>query len=102
DCDFPGFGTIGTGSYLADSALYGYEQHPAKELITTIYNTLSAKFLAESASDVGKQTYLYVFGETGDKVEMGDTGSLEHKLREMWLAHGKPPIPKDMADVIRE
>jgi hypothetical protein len=95
DCDFPGFGSIGTGSYLADSAIYGSHQNPASNLITTIYNTLNAKFLSESASDVGEQTYLYIFDETGEKVKMGESEDLEDVLREQWIAHGKPTIPKD-------
>jgi|SRR6267142_2336142 len=102
DCDYPGFGTIGTGSYLADSSLYGSEQNPASSLLITIYNLAIAKFSAESASDVGEQTYLYVFNETGTKVKMGTVDDLEDVLREQWRSHGKPTIPQDMFASIME
>jgi hypothetical protein len=98
DCDFPGFATIGTGGYIADSYLYACEQNPASHLVPTIYNTMCAKFLAESASDVGETSYLYVFGSDGSQIEIG--GALEEKLREQWVAHGKPAMHTDMLNTI--
>jgi hypothetical protein len=102
DCDFPGFATIGTGGYIADSYLYSCEQSPACDLRSTIYNTMCAKFLAESASDVGENTHLYVFGPDGAEIRTHSeqNGPLERVLRDQWIAHGKPERHADMLTAI--
>ena len=102
--DSPGFAAIGTGSYLAESTLYAYRQNLVTGVNETIYNTTVAKFVAESASDVGEHTVLLAFDESGDRLhyEFG----LEEKLRARWLTKGKPKAPADalqiIADAIKE
>jgi hypothetical protein len=90
DCNDPGFAAIGTGSYLADSTLYAFNQSFMDSLAATIYKTLFAKFVAESASDVGEATYLYVFSGDGSKMMLDD--GLVGKVRDRWVAHGKPSL----------
>jgi len=104
DCDFPGFATIGTGGYIADSYLYSCEQSPACDLAETIYNTMCAKFSAESASDVGENTHLYIFGPEGSEIDTlsEQNGPLEALLRNQWIAHGKPEPHADMLAAIQE
>jgi hypothetical protein len=100
DRDFPGFAAIGTGSYLADSALYGMDHNSALGLKATIYNLTTAKFLSESASDVGEETYLYIFGKDGEEIEL--TPLVEGELRKQWVRRGKPEIPKEAMDTITD
>lgn len=99
DCDFPGFGAIGTGSYLADSTLYALGQNPTNSLAVTIYNTLRAKFLSESASDVGESTYMHVFDGAGNTVAVDP--ALEDNLRGLWASE-ESVIPDDSFEMITE
>jgi len=102
DCDFPGFGTIGTGSYLADSFLYGVDQSISSSVLQTIYNATSAKFLAESASDVGEETYLHIIDKEGGQVELPKIPFLESVLRKQWKKRRRPKIPAETVKTIRE
>jgi hypothetical protein len=100
DCDFPGFAAIGTGSYLAESVLHGAGQNSVNRLSLTIYNTATAKFLSESATDVGEQTYIYVFDESGNPVDLDE--NLDSSLRDTWLRYGQPKTSEEMYVQIRE
>jgi hypothetical protein len=55
--DEPGFAAIGTGNMLAESTLYAFEQTRFSSLEDTIYQTTFAKFVAESASDIGETNF---------------------------------------------
>jgi hypothetical protein len=95
--DEPGFAAIGAGGYAAESVLYGYESMPIDPLAWTVYKVVTAKFMAESASDVGAATLLYVFGSSGERI--GDIGlSVMGDLRRYWLKTAKPRLPKKFVD----
>jgi 20S proteasome alpha/beta subunit len=101
NCDFPGFAAIGSGSYLADSTLFALQQNPARFIEETIYMTTAAKFAAESASDVGRETYIAMVTPDGEpKVEIDNSFTLVNELREVWDKEGKLKIPKNASKVI--
>lgn len=102
-CDEMGFSCIGTGAFLAESALYGFEQGLGgiDSLHSTIYHVACAKFAAETASDVGKLTYLRAYESDG--TELGfNLQWIEEKLRPLWLKHGKPRDDKEIKKTVLE
>lgn len=101
NCDFPGFASIGSGSYLADSTLYAIHQHSVRSVEETIYATTLAKFTAESASDVGEETYVRAILPDGG-FDIDNSFSLVTDLRELWKMNGRLSIPKEALEVIRE
>src|SRR5450631_2577662 len=58
--DSPGFWAIGTGAQSALSMLCYREQNIRNSLAQTVYNVCEAKFMSESASDVGEESLFYV------------------------------------------
>jgi hypothetical protein len=93
------FASIGTGSYLADSTLYAYGQSPGLSLEETIYCVLSAKFLSESASDVGEYTYLKIMRPNGTCSRM-DVDFIFKKIKGHWEKYSKPRLlDRDVAIV---
>lgn len=103
DCDFPGFAAIGSGAYLADSTLFALQQNPVRSLAETIYLLSAAKFAAEAASDVGKESYFALYTQEGDpKVVIDNVASLVNDIREVWEEKGKPTIPPQALDVINK
>jgi hypothetical protein len=90
-CDATNFACIGTGGYLAESSLYGFEQSTSDTIEETIYQVLSAKFLAESATDVGEATYLRVFRADGSEERL-DADFISKEVRAHWRQHTKPQI----------
>lgn len=98
DHDFPGFAAIGTGSYLAESTMYAFDHHVLTPLPQAIYHATTAKFVAESASDVGASTILIVLGADGWRVPLQD--GLSDKLRDRWMQKGKPSVPGDALEII--
>lgn len=91
--DIVGFQTIGTGGQTASSILYFYGQTSTTPLPLSIYHASAAKFMAESASDVGKHTSVIVFMPSGQTVFLYDPQV--ESLRAMWEYDGKPHIPID-------
>jgi len=100
DFDYPGFAAIGTGGYLAESTLYAFSQNPVSSLEETLYMTTTAKFIAESASDVGEQTFIYAFGADGTVIDIDK--ALRRELRERWKKVGRPRIPESGLTLIRQ
>ena len=98
DYDYPGFACVGTGLYLADSTLHAIGRRLSDSLEETIYKTTLAKFVAESASDVGEETYLYVFDPNGERIPTPIV--VADKLRTLYLAEGKPKVPQQALDMI--
>jgi hypothetical protein len=97
--DDPGFTAIGTGGMLAESTLYAFEHGIAHTLEQTIYHATYAKFVAESASDVGESTYLYVLNNDGTRFQLGKYEFM-NRLRDRYLRKGKPTIPQDASEMI--
>jgi hypothetical protein len=93
NCDFPGFACIGSGAYIAESTLFSFHQNPASSLHATICAAAFAKFAAESASDVGEETYLRVLTRDQDDVEVDRPFALVKELKAQWKRHGKPRLP---------
>ena len=100
DYDFPGFAAIGTGSYLAESTMYAFQQTNVTDLNRAIYHATTAKFIAEAASDVGESTILLVLEGGGYRI--GFKEGLEEKLRERWMLKGRPSVPLDALTMIDE
>jgi ATP-dependent protease HslVU (ClpYQ) peptidase subunit len=99
DCDFPGFAAIGSGTYLAESTLFALHQNPSTSLEETICITMFAKFAAEAATDVGRETYLTAFTADGS-IEFDNVFTLETDLRKQWDQHGRPRAPEGAMAVI--
>src|SRR5208282_6422375 len=97
--DTPGFWAIGSGSHMALSMLFYRQQSVITDLAHTIYNVCEAKFMAESASGVGTQTFLHVSTPYGT----APCGSEETtKMRPLWERGGRPKIPKKALSRLEE
>jgi hypothetical protein len=87
--DKPGFWAIGKGATSALSMLAALRQVRGRTTFDeTIYNVLAAKYISESASDVGKETYLYIkkYGCDGFSNKL----ALEEEVRGIWEKEGRP------------
>lgn len=96
--DILGFQAIGTGGQTASSILYFFGQNSKTPLPLTIYHAAAAKFMAESASDVGKHTSVITFMPSGEAVLLYDPDV--ESLRAMWEADGKPRVPASASEEI--
>jgi 20S proteasome alpha/beta subunit len=100
DHDSPSFAAIGTGSYLAESTMFAFNHTIINSLSQSIYHTTVAKFVSESASDVGERTVLFIVKEGGDFIKV--PWNLESKLRERWKTKGRPMVPEDALESINK
>jgi hypothetical protein len=89
--DITGFRTIGTGAQTASSILYFFGQNCRTPLALTLYHASAAKFMAESASDVGKHTSIIVLQPNGEAILLLEPDI--DNLRFMWDREGKPRVP---------
>lgn len=87
-CDEFGFGVVGDGYLMAESTLYALKQKSDTSLAVTLYNALCAKFAAETATDVGKQTFAEVFRDAHTAVEIPQT--FIRQVRKEWERYGRP------------
>jgi hypothetical protein len=88
DHDVAGFWAIGTGWYLALSALAMRGQCSRFQTLKTVYHVCEAKFLAESAVGVGKETFVCVHRK--DRSWAAVTDDHLANIRREWLRIGKP------------
>lgn len=88
DCSVAGYWAIGSGAYLALSSLATRRQNLRHELAPMIYNVCEAKFAAESAIGVGRETFVTIHrdNETWTTMEGRDLGA----IRRHWNRVGKP------------
>jgi hypothetical protein len=106
-----GFYAIGTGSTAAMSSLahaveyLNFNRH--MDTASVVYHVLAAKFMAESAQDVGRKgTFLSVCG-AGTKDDPQDIlffplfAGVDF-VRERWEEEGAPKIPKGIKEAIRD
>jgi hypothetical protein len=93
-----GFMVAGSGTYMARAALH--RRPPRTNLMSTIYGLLDAKFSAETAAGVGKETYLRVLGNYG--AEWSLASHEIDSIREAWLEERKRPDPSSALKVIRD
>lgn len=101
DCNFPGFAAIGSGGYLAEATLYSFEQNPTRSLTDTLYTAIAAKFTAESATDVGNETFVEILTPKGEpEVHFGNQSAFISEMRDEWERSGKLRISDDARDVV--
>lgn len=98
--DFAGFSTIGSGGLVASAILNFYGHRSTTSLPLGIFHCLAAKFMAESARDVGRDTSLIVFKPDGNIV-MWVQPQIEI-VRQMWEVDGKPHLPIKVSESISE
>ena len=87
-CDEFGFGVIGDGYLMAESTLYALKQKSDTSLAVTLYNVLCAKFAAETATDVGRETFAEVFRDAHTAAEVPQ--KFIRQVRKEWERYGKP------------
>ncbi|MGA8367425.1 MAG: hypothetical protein WB716_08920 [Candidatus Acidiferrales bacterium] len=96
--DLPGFWSIGSGSQSALGMLFFRGQNKRLSLAETVYNCFEAKFMSESATGVGKDTYFFVQKHGCNTCSSPVT--LESRIREIWERSGQPRVPKKALKVI--
>jgi ATP-dependent protease HslVU (ClpYQ) peptidase subunit len=97
--DSIGIWAIGSGAPSALSALMFHSEYHGlnrySQLPKAVYCALDAKFMAESATDVGKKgTFVMVLDETGTGVQYIREAHFA-AIRELWETQGAPRIPPD-------
>jgi ATP-dependent protease HslVU (ClpYQ) peptidase subunit len=86
------FGAIGSGAWLALASLYPipYFAHEP-DISETVYWSCAAKFVAEAAPGVGKQTHVMVVDPYTNGFQLlHDVDA----LREVWRTKGRPKAPR--------
>jgi hypothetical protein len=96
-CDTPGFAAIGSGGWAASVALASYPYRTGMDRGEAAYCLLAAKFAAESAEGVGKETILQVL-EPGEPLSSFIFDKTISDVRDKW--HTLPRIPDNAADEI--
>ncbi len=99
-CDTTHFAAIGSGAYLAESVLYAYGQIGGDSLDQTVYRLIAAKFLAESASDVGEATHLRIIYQDGS-VKRLDADFIHNEIRTHWDSFDKPKVSQKGLELIK-
>jgi hypothetical protein len=96
-CDIQSHGVAGSGAWAATVALDRYPYNKWKPIGECIYAVLAAKFAAESAEGVGRETELYLFTEDHPHGTGGRLGAENIEvIKGMWKA--LPRIPVGIAD----
>jgi hypothetical protein len=90
-CAVPGFACIGSGGYISESILHGFEQFAGDSSEKTVYQLCCAKFTAESATDVGDVTYVKIFYPDGSTKRLSGI-PIDQKLRAEWELHVRPKV----------
>lgn len=98
--DRPGFWAIGSGANTALGMLFYRGQNVHEHVEETLYNACEAKFMAESATDVGADTEMYIAKHGYRGFSYG--GNLLSVIREEWEKHGKPKMPSEVCKEIRQ
>ena len=99
--DKPGFWAIGSGANTALSMLLYRGQNVDTDMKDTLYHTFEAKFMAESASDVGTETAFFI-GKHGHNSMHWSNFRLLEEIREEWEKFGQPQIPPNVLKKIRQ
>jgi hypothetical protein len=99
--DKPGFWAIGAGKSMALSMLAALEQHPERSsLAESVYNVLAAKYTSEMASDVGRETWMFVHKKGHSAFMHGP--KLEETVKNIWQEEGRPKTNEKAVKVIEE
>jgi 20S proteasome alpha/beta subunit len=99
--DYPAFAAIGSGGYLADTILHSFSHYSRDNIEDTIYHVACAKFMAESASDVGPTTYLQVISPDGTRERLS-LPFVDTTLRATWEEKGKPRVEPTILPFIKK
>lgn len=91
--DIMGYWAIGSGQWAALGALMVRSFSAAMDLPPSLYCLSEAKFLAEGASGVGKETIITVLRSDQSGVFLAHDNV--DKIRAIWNQSGKPTIPMD-------
>ena len=100
-----GFWAIGTGAPAAIShlAVYLTKYKEFSSLEEALYVTVTAKFSAESASDVGRSTNVFIIKhqwEADDAIHLPEP--MLDLLRKTWNDTGIPPVPKGVLRALKK
>lgn len=106
-CDFDGIGyaAIGTGAQAAMASLSfakdhaGFGRDSSLEDVTS--HLLAAKFMAESATDVGQDTFFLSVGFARGVCHMMTVGATE-ALRKTWKKDGAPRHSKKSVKILKD
>lgn len=95
-----GFWAIGSGQQSAISILFHHSYSAEKSLEEAIYHICEAKFMAETALGVGKETVLGV-------LRSNQTGGLFRNdqlepIRKRWEQEGRPKVPADITRAVSD
>lgn len=105
DYDSLGFAAIGTGAPAALASLSFAKDHCSFarhcDLEEAAYFVLSAKFMSESATDVGKETFLMSISAKRGVHHLYDMGAID-TIRQNWLKHGAPQRSIHSIKIIKE
>jgi ATP-dependent protease HslVU (ClpYQ) peptidase subunit len=94
--DLIGFWAIGSGSNRAMSSLFAHPYNCTDSLWKATYIAYEAKFMAESAGGVGKETVSVVMRPDGKA-----SASVScPELRQFWESAGRPRVPAEAEAVV--
>jgi ATP-dependent protease HslVU (ClpYQ) peptidase subunit len=109
---FPGFAAIGSGGPIAASQLMLLNQARHSSLTDTLYSVAAAKFSAEVASGVGRNTTIWIAWKRRDTEPLDKlAGTFVQPeeidvLRLLWEQFGRPKIPphgfRDVSTVLKK
>lgn len=94
------FAAIGSGAYGAESILFFNKYRFTASIPEAIYRACEAKFIAESATDVGEETVIVVMGKNGKGPILFDEQIKQ--IRDLWESQGKPRKPIGMEQKVNE
>lgn len=104
DYDALGFAAIGSGASAAMAALSFAKDHSILSSVGTLWSmschVLGAKFMAESADQVGKDTFLLSIGSKG-RFEPHPFCGIE-PIRKAWEKTGAPRLSKEAVGVLKD
>ena len=95
--EMPGYWAIGKGSLLALSWLASRRHSRFHSMAMGIYHLCEAKFSAEGASDVGKETFVVVHSKDRKWKSAEKDRDPLGVIRVAWEEHGRPAVPNDVA-----
>ncbi|MFP5234570.1 MAG: hypothetical protein ACLGSD_01600 [Acidobacteriota bacterium] len=97
------FAAIGSGASAALASLsfaadhHGFGRH--SDLHASTYHLLAAKYMAESATDVGHDTFFLSIGKRGSRMVHF---TADDAIRASWLKHGAPRDAKPTLQIIKD
>lgn len=99
--DDPGYWAIGNGQFAAMSIMSFFKQSLICRTEETMYNVMAAKLMAETATDVGKESFYWRLRK-GDERRGYVPAQLSWDVREAWNNGGCSTIPKGLLEKIKQ